>query len=65
MLDGTAGGASYFFSGGCVDAYVEIFAAPKGVIECVGVDRVVVGSGDGGCGAGDIVGGGCHCLRGT
>ena len=63
MLDSAAGGASYGFSGGGVDAYVEVFAAPKGVVEYVGVSRIVVGSGDGGCGGGDIVRGGCHCLR--
>ena len=63
MLDGTARGAGYGFIGGGVDAYVEIFAAPQGVIEYVGVGGVVVGSGDGGCVGGDIVRGGCHCVR--
>ena len=63
MLDGMARGLGYGFSGRGVDAYVEIFATPKGVIESVGVGRVVVGSGHGGCGGGDIARAGCHCLR--
>ena len=63
MLDGTAGGAGYGFTGGGVYAYVEVFAPPKGVIECVGVGGVVVGSGGGRCAGGDIVGGGCHCFE--
>ena len=63
MFDGAAGSAGYGFIGGGVDAYVEIFAAPQLVIECVGVGGVVVGSGDGGCVGGDIVRGGRHCLR--
>ena len=63
MLDGTARGAGYRFSGGGVDAYVEIFATPKGVIESVSVGGVVVGSGHGGRGGGDIVRGGFHCVR--
>ena len=63
MLDGTARGSGYGFIGGGVDAYMEIFATPKGVIESVRVGGVVVGSGHGGCGGGDIVKGGLHCLR--
>ena len=63
MLDGTVRGAGYGFSGGGVDAYVEIFAAPKGVIECVGVGGVVVGSSHRGCGGGEIVRGGCHLFE--
>ena len=63
MLDGTTRGAGYGFSGGGVDAYVEIFATPKGVIESVGVNGVVVGSGHGGCGGGDIVRSRLHHVR--
>ena len=55
MLDGMARGAGYGFSGGGVNPNVEVFATPKGVVESVGVGRVVVGSSHGGCGGGDIV----------
>ena len=63
MLDRSTRGAGYGFSEGGVDPDVEIFATPKGVIESVGVGGVVVGLSHGGCGGGDIVRGGCHCLR--
>lgn len=47
--DGVVGGEGYVGGGGAVEADVDVGAAPNGVVECVGIGGVVVGSGCGGC----------------